>query len=86
MKITFHRGFKKSYEKAPARVRGQFDERILLFEENPHHSVLRNHPLTGKRHGQRSINVTGDWRAIYFWRDEETAVFLDLDTHSNLYG
>lgn len=46
---------------------------------------FHNHPLTGNRAGQWSINITGDWRAIYMFRDKDTIVFIDIDTHSNLY-
>jgi len=86
MKTQFHNSFKKRYKKLPPNIRNQFDKRLRLFEENPLYPLLHNHQLVGKRNSQWSINVTGDWRAIYTWKGEHTAVFLDIDTHSNLYG
>ena len=86
MRIEFHRLFKGRYKKVSWKVRRQFDERLVLFEQMLYHSLLNNHPLTGDRRGQWSINVTGNWRAIYIWIHNDTVVFLDLDTHSNLYG
>lgn len=68
------------------KVRSQFDERLLLFEKDILHPLLNNHRLSGDRDGQWSINVTGDWRALYVWIDPDTALFIDIDTHSNLYG
>lgn len=85
MKIEFHRHFTKRYKSIPPKIRHQFEERLFIFEENPFHPLLNNHPLTGDRKGQWSINVTGDWRAIYVFKNEGTVVFIDIDTHSNLY-
>lgn len=85
MKIEFHRHFTKHYKNIPPKIRYQFEERLFIFEENPFHPLLNNHPLTGDRKGQWSINVTGDWRAIYVFKNEDTIVFIDIDTHSNLY-
>ena len=85
MRIEFHRRFKRRYKKAPINIRRQFDERLPIFEKNIFHPLLNNHPLTGDRKGQWSINITGDWRAIYIWRDGGAVMFLDIDTHSNLY-
>lgn len=86
MNIEFHKGFKKRYKKLTPHLRDQLDERLHIFGESPFHPLLRNHQLVGKRKNQWSINITGDWRAIYTWKGEHTAVFLDVDTHSNLYG
>lgn len=46
---------------------------------------LRSHALRGDYKDYRSINVTGDWRAIYRMVGE-TALFIALGTHSQLYG
>lgn len=90
MQINFAKKFKKQYEKADAKIKSTFDKRFELFQEDPLHSQLKNHKLTGKLSGYKSINVTGDWRAIYSEvKDEEgdkTVVFEVLGTHSELYG
>ena len=85
MKIEFHRTFTKRYKKAPRKVARQFNERLRMFEVDPFHPFLNNHPLSGDRKGQWSINVTGDWRAIYVFKDGDSIVFVGIDTHSNLY-
>jgi len=85
MQIEFHRLFKKKYKKVPLKIQSRFDKRLLIFGTEPFHPQLNNHPLGGDKKGQWSINVTGDWRAIYSFKDEDTVVFIDIDTHSNLY-
>jgi addiction module RelE/StbE family toxin len=85
VKIEFHRTFIKHRKRIATKIVRQFDERLRIFEENSYHPLLNNHPLTGDRKGQWSINITGDWRAIYIFKNEDTVVFIDIDTHSNLY-
>ncbi len=85
MKIEFHRTFTKQYRKIPASIREKCDARLRLFEIEPSHPLLDNHALHGDRLGQWSINITGDWRALYEFLDEHSIVFVEIDTHSNLY-
>ncbi len=86
MIILTHRTFDKKFVKLLPKLREKFKERRDVFLENSAHPLLDNHALQGDRRGQWSINITGDWRALYEFRDEETIVFVDIDTHSNLYG
>ena len=85
MIIVFHRDFKKKYQKLAPKIVEKLDDRLRLFSKEEFNPVLNNHALKGKWLGYRSINVTGDTRAI-FKRDEETAIFVAVDSHSNLYG
>ena len=89
MQIKFGRKFTKQYEKAGAEIRSLFDERLKLFIQDPFQLTLNNHPLTGKLKGFRSINITGDWRAIYSQSSDpvegKVIIFEMLGTHSKLY-
>ena len=42
--------------------------------------------LKGKYYGYRSMNITGNLRAIYKFRNEYDCIFVTIDTHSNLYS
>jgi len=57
-----------------------------VFIDNPYSRELRNHALQGKHKGYRSINVTGDVRAIYKHIDSDTHYFVEIGTHSELYS
>lgn len=83
--ILFHPAFKKAYRKRTKTVREHFDERLTIFEKEPAHPLLDNHILHGKWEGYRSINVTGDFRAI-FKQEGKVTTFVDINTHHNLYG
>jgi addiction module RelE/StbE family toxin len=88
MKIKFSKKFGKNYDKAPEKIRKAFHKRLNIFLNNPQDKILRNHVLKGTMYGYRSINVTGDWRALYSEQQQngkEIIVFEMLGTHSQLY-
>lgn len=86
MQTVLGRTTRKQFKSAPTAIQHSFLKRVALFQQNPDHPQLRNHPLAGKWHGHSSINITGDWRAIYRRVNEDTVLFVALGTHSELYG
>lgn len=85
MKLNYHKDFLKDFKKQPKKVKDKFKERQMLFEVDEFNPVLNNHALKGKYRGYRSINITGDLRVIYK-RESGYALFVAIDSHSNLYG
>lgn len=83
--IHLHKSFEKQFKQIPLKIKEKFLERKNLFLEDLTHPLLNNHPLTGDRKGEWGINVTGDWRAIYEYIDDNTVIFLEINTHGNLY-
>lgn len=63
--VKFHKKFEKAFVKLPKRVKEKVMTRIQIFQEDQHHPLLNNHGLVGKYNGYRSINITGDYRAVY---------------------
>lgn len=86
MQFSSSKGFKKNFKKMPAKIKQQFKQKIIIFLVDEYHSVLNNHKLAGEYGDYRSINVTGDYRAIYKKLDQDTVLFIDIGTHSQLYG
>ena len=85
MQISFSKTFEKQYKKAPYKTQQVFDKRFKIFIKNPFKPILKNHSLKGKFKGYRSINITGDWRAIYSQPKKKIVIFEVLGTHSQLY-
>ena len=89
MTVRFAARFRKQYKKADAYIGLRLDSRLDLFLNNPFDPVLNNHLLTGKFRNYRSINITGDWRALYSERldadGDRIIIFEILGTHSQLY-
>jgi addiction module RelE/StbE family toxin len=85
MKASYSKQFLRQYTKLPPKIRQKTDERIMLWQSNPLNSQLRNHQLKGKYKQYRSIDITGDVRALYL-QNENEAIFDAVGTHSQLYG
>ena len=86
MQISFHRNFLKMYAKQQQSVQEKFKERRDLFISDSTHPVLRDHALNGKWRGYRSINISGDYRAVYREVADDTFEFVAIGTHHELYG
>lgn len=86
MLIILHRQFVKQYKKLFENEKNKFKERRNIFLKNPFHSLLNNHLLHGKFKNYRSINITADIRIIYDSIDNETAHFIYICAHSELYS
>lgn len=86
MNAITHRRFDKMYAKLPKKVQGRFKERRDIFLNNPFNPILENHLLHEPYEGCRSINITGDYRAIYYHEGPDIARFLAIGTHHQLFG
>lgn len=85
MRIRRHKSFVKDYAKLKPAQRQRLQAAFVLFAADPMNPDLYNHPLTGEWKGYRSIAFGGDWRAHYRVIDENTALFVAVGTHSQLY-
>jgi len=84
MDAYLHRAFLKKLKKLPPKIQNRFEERLELFLKNPTDSTLNNHSVERRFPDCRSINITGDYRAI-FKLERDTAIFITIGTHSELY-
>ena len=82
--IAFERSFEKTYVKLGKGCKKKVKERIALFMSDEFDPILNNHSLNGKYLGYRSINISGDLRAVYK-KKGDIAVFAYLGNHNNLY-
>jgi addiction module RelE/StbE family toxin len=85
MKALFHPKFKQAFEKLRANEQVRVEERVIAFTQDPFYPLLRNHMLVGKYKGCRSISAGGDLRLIFKIVSEDTALFITIGTHTQLY-
>lgn len=85
MVIETTKSFDKQYSKLNIKVRTSFRRKLELFKVNPFDVRLRNHSLQGKYLGYRSIDVTGDIRALYTTKGNTIIIFGFIGSHSQLY-
>lgn len=85
MVIETTKAFDKQYSKLNLKIKVAFKRRVALFRANPFDVSLRNHALKGKYLGFRSIDITGDVRALYTTQGDTIIIFGFIGTHSQLY-
>ncbi len=86
MQIEYSRRFIKNFKKCPKYIQEKFSERLGLFLVNRSAKILNEHFLLGKLSGFKSINISGDYRAIFEVIDKEDVIyFISIGTHSQLY-
>ncbi len=84
MEIKYKRRFGKAFKKLPPKIKEQFYDRLEVFIANKFDVVLNNHSVDKTFPNCRSLNVTGDYRAI-FEESEDGVTFYIIGTHSELY-
>lgn len=87
--IEFTTYFVQQLRDAPTEIKEAFRDVLQLFQADPHHKSLRNHQLRDLFAGQRSIDITLDWRAIFTEVSTSEGVryrFRHLGTHRQLYS
>lgn len=85
MNVIFSNAFKKKLKKCSKNITEIFSLKLQIFVADNKARVLNIHRLHGAYDGYQSINITGDYRAVYKLLDSEHAYFVDIDYHANLY-
>ena len=85
MTIQYSKNFIKQAKKLSPKIQAQLQSRLKLFTTDSMQPILRNHPLSGKYKDYRSVDITGDYRALYLQKENEV-IFDRIGTHSQLYG
>lgn len=86
VRIDYSNRFVKSLRKAPRKIQIAFRNRLELFLVDKFYPLLNNHCLSGKYQEYQSINISGDWRAIFREFDGGRVIYFDFfGTHNQLY-
>jgi len=85
MRARFNKAFAKQLGRYPHKVQLAFQKRLELFLNDSMNQLLSNHALTGRWDGYRSINISGDLRAVYEMIDKDMVYFVAFGSHSQLY-
>lgn len=73
-------------QKKDRKLFEKIEKQIIFFESNPSHPSLRHHKLSGKYENVWSISITMSIRMTYILIDENTAYFVQIGTHEEVYS
>jgi addiction module RelE/StbE family toxin len=85
MTIKYSKNFSKQFAKLPQKLKSRFIERQRLFVTDRYSPILRMHSLSGKYQGYYSIDITGDYRALFEIEGNTIIIFGFIGSHSQLY-
>jgi len=73
-------------KKTDQKLEKKIIKQLQIFKTNPRHPSLRLHKLTGNLTNMWSISITMNTRMIYRLLNDNTAYFVDIGTHDEVYG
>lgn len=88
MQIKHSEIFKRAYKarvQKNAELRELFWEALEVFEQDPLHTSLRTHKLTGSLEGKWAFSVTYDCRVVFHMVSDKEIILLDIGSHDEVY-
>ena len=75
----------KKWKKRHPDLIVNFYSRLKLFTENPYHSPLKTHSLSGKLEGYWAFSITYDYRLVFKFISNDKVLLIDIGTHDEVY-
>jgi proteic killer suppression protein len=88
VEVSFSSSFKRAFKKRIGKngfLSDRFWRKTEVFVQNPFERELKTHKLSGALDGMWSFSVDYDCRVIFYFKDENKAVFVDIGTHDEVY-
>lgn len=88
MEISFSSSFKRAFKKrikANTDLEEKFWQKLEQFTVNPYDTSLKTHKLSGKLKEFWSFSVDYDERVLFYFTEDEKAVFVDIGSHDEVY-
>jgi mRNA-degrading endonuclease YafQ of YafQ-DinJ toxin-antitoxin module len=88
MEVSFSSSFKRAFKK---QIKGNTDlevrfwQKLEQFTLEPFDSSLKTHKLSGKLKNFWSFSVDYDARVLFYFTEDDKAVFVDFGSHDEVY-
>ena len=87
MEVSFSSPFKRAFKK---RIKGNADleafwQKLEQFTVDPFAPSLKTHKLSGKLKEFWSFSIDYDERVLFYFTQDEKAVFVDIGSHDEVY-
>lgn len=66
------------------KIQKKFADRLDIYLTDDSREILRIHILRGNKYPLQSMNITGDYRALFI-ATKSKITFYEIGTHSELY-
>ena len=88
MEVSFSSSFKRAFKKrikGHADLEARFWQKLEQFTVDPFNPILKTHKLSGKLKEFWSFSVDYDERVLFYFMEDEKAVFVDIGNHDEVY-
>lgn len=85
MEVELSSHFLKRARNLSTQEKQKLSQHTEWFRQNPRDPRLKNHALTGKFKGLYSFSLTYGKRVTYILIDNQTALFIDVGSHDEVY-
>ena len=88
MEVSFSSSFKRAFKKCikgNADLEARFWQKLEQFTVYPFDPSLKTHKLSGKLKEFWSFSVDYDERVLFYFTENEKAVFVDIGSHDEVY-
>ena len=88
MEVSFSSSFRRAFKKrikGKTELENKFWAKVELFTKDPFNPSLRTHKLSGKLKDMWSFSIEYDERVLFYFTDNNKAVFVDIGNHDEVY-
>jgi mRNA-degrading endonuclease YafQ of YafQ-DinJ toxin-antitoxin module len=88
IEIAFYPAFIKTYKKKIKNnsvLKSKFNEKFVIFKNNPYDLRLKTHKLTGSLKELYSFSIDYDNRVIFSFYSKNRVIFEDIGNHDEVY-
>jgi addiction module RelE/StbE family toxin len=88
VEVSFSSSFKRAFKK---RIKGNTDleskfyQKLEQFATDSFDPSLKTHKLSGKLKDFWSFSIDYDARVLFYFTEDEKAVFVDIGSHDEVY-
>lgn len=88
MEVSFSTSFKRAFKKCikgNGDLEARFWQKLEQFIVDPFAPSLKTHKLSGKLKNLWSFSIDHDQRVLFYFTEDENAVFVDIGSHDQVY-
>jgi addiction module RelE/StbE family toxin len=88
VEVSFSASFKRAFKKrikGNSNLEARFWQKLEQFIKEPFDPSLKTHKLSGKLKDLWSFSIDYDERIVFYFIEDEKAVFVDIGSHDEVY-
>ncbi len=88
IKVAYSPAFARAYKKQiknQLSIQQLFNEKIVLFLQDPYHPQLRTHKLKGNLKDFYAFSIDYNLRVLFYFASDDEVIFENIGSHGEVY-